>query len=36
MSEALSELAVAAGRLSERLALRHFSFVDLDLQTVAS
>jgi uncharacterized alpha-E superfamily protein len=36
MAAALSELAAAAGRLSERLALRHFSLVDLDLQTVAS
>jgi uncharacterized alpha-E superfamily protein len=36
MATALAELADAAGRLSERLALRHFSLVDLDLQTVAS
>ncbi len=36
MREALAALAAAAAGLSERLALRHFSLVDLDLQTVAS
>ena len=29
-------LAAAAGRHSDRLALRHFSLVDVDLHTVAS
>jgi uncharacterized circularly permuted ATP-grasp superfamily protein/uncharacterized alpha-E superfamily protein len=36
ISAALSVLAAAAGRLSDRLALRHFSLVDLDVHTVAS
>jgi uncharacterized circularly permuted ATP-grasp superfamily protein/uncharacterized alpha-E superfamily protein len=36
LSASLSVLAASAGRLSDRLALRHFSHVDLDLQTVAT
>jgi uncharacterized circularly permuted ATP-grasp superfamily protein/uncharacterized alpha-E superfamily protein len=36
MSAALSELAQAAGRISDRLALRHFSLIDSDFHTVAS
>jgi uncharacterized alpha-E superfamily protein len=36
ISAALSVLAASAGRLSDRLALRHFSLVALDLHTVAS
>jgi uncharacterized circularly permuted ATP-grasp superfamily protein/uncharacterized alpha-E superfamily protein len=36
ISAALRALAAAAGRHSDRLALRHFSLVDVDLHTVAS
>jgi uncharacterized alpha-E superfamily protein len=36
MSHALAELASAAARASDRLVSRHFSLVELDLQTVAS
>ncbi len=36
LADALAALAAATVRLSDRLALRHFSLVDLDLQTVAS
>jgi len=36
MSAALSRVSAAAGQLSDRLALRHFSLVDLDVQTLAS
>jgi uncharacterized circularly permuted ATP-grasp superfamily protein/uncharacterized alpha-E superfamily protein len=36
ISAALMALAAAAGRQSDRLALRHFSLVDIDLHTVAS
>jgi len=36
ISAALSALAAAAGRQSDRLALRHFSLVDVDLHAVAS
>jgi uncharacterized circularly permuted ATP-grasp superfamily protein/uncharacterized alpha-E superfamily protein len=36
LSAALSELAASAARVSDRLAFRHFSLVDLDLHTVAS
>jgi uncharacterized circularly permuted ATP-grasp superfamily protein/uncharacterized alpha-E superfamily protein len=36
ISAALTALAAAAGRHSDRLALRHFSLVDVDLHTVAS
>ena len=32
----LRELAQAAGRLSDRLSLRHFSMIDLDMHTVAA
>jgi uncharacterized circularly permuted ATP-grasp superfamily protein/uncharacterized alpha-E superfamily protein len=35
VSEALSGLAATAGRLSDRLALRHFSLVDSDVHLVA-
>jgi uncharacterized alpha-E superfamily protein len=36
MSSALSALASAAGRVSDRIALRHFSLVELDVHSVAS
>jgi uncharacterized circularly permuted ATP-grasp superfamily protein/uncharacterized alpha-E superfamily protein len=36
ISAALTALAAAAGRHSDRLALRHFSLVDVDLHTLAS
>jgi uncharacterized alpha-E superfamily protein len=36
IAAALTALAAAAGRHSDRLALRHFSLVDVDLHTVAS
>jgi uncharacterized circularly permuted ATP-grasp superfamily protein/uncharacterized alpha-E superfamily protein len=36
LSAGLTALAAAAGRQSDRLALRHFSLVDVDLHTVAS
>jgi uncharacterized circularly permuted ATP-grasp superfamily protein/uncharacterized alpha-E superfamily protein len=36
LGEALSALAVAAGRLSDRLSLKYFSMVDLELRTVAA
>ena len=36
ISAALMALAAAAGRHSDRLALRHFSLVDVDLHAVAS
>jgi uncharacterized circularly permuted ATP-grasp superfamily protein/uncharacterized alpha-E superfamily protein len=36
IAAALMALAAAAGRHSDRLALRHFSLVDVDLHTVAS
>jgi hypothetical protein len=36
LSAALKGLAQAAGRHSDRLALRHFSLVDVDLHAVAS
>jgi uncharacterized circularly permuted ATP-grasp superfamily protein/uncharacterized alpha-E superfamily protein len=36
LSAALTALAQAAGRHSDRLALRHFSLVDVDLHAVAS
>jgi len=36
LSTALSELAAAAAQVSDRLVLRHFSHVDLDLHTVAT
>jgi uncharacterized circularly permuted ATP-grasp superfamily protein/uncharacterized alpha-E superfamily protein len=35
LAAALSELAAAAARASDRLVSRHFSLIDLDLQTVA-
>lgn len=36
VAAALSELAAAAARASDRLVSRHFSLVELDLQTVAT
>ena len=36
LSAALGVLGAACARLCERLALRHFSLVDHDLQTVAT
>ncbi len=36
LSAALAALAADAGRLSDRLAMRHFSLLDLDLHTVAT
>ncbi|MFI4869944.1 MAG: circularly permuted type 2 ATP-grasp protein [Steroidobacterales bacterium] len=36
LSAALTALAAAAGRQSDRIALRHFSLVDVDLHMVAS
>jgi uncharacterized circularly permuted ATP-grasp superfamily protein/uncharacterized alpha-E superfamily protein len=36
LSAALTALAVAAGRHSDRLALRHFSLVDVDLHAVVT
>jgi hypothetical protein len=36
IAAALSGLAAAAGRQSDRLALRHFSLVDVDLHMVVS
>jgi uncharacterized alpha-E superfamily protein len=36
ISAALAELAAGAARVSDRIALRHFSLVDLDLHTVSS
>jgi hypothetical protein len=36
IAAALSALAAAAGRHSDRLALRHFSLVDVDLHAVVS
>jgi len=36
MATALSSLAAAAGRVSDRIALRHFSLIDHDLRMVAS
>jgi uncharacterized circularly permuted ATP-grasp superfamily protein/uncharacterized alpha-E superfamily protein len=36
LAAALSDLAAAAARSSDRLVWRHFSLVDLDLQTVAT
>jgi len=36
LAAALAELAAAAARASDRLVSRHFSLVDLDLQTVAT
>jgi len=36
ISAALSQMAQAAAQVSHRLALRHFSLVDLDLHTVAT
>ena len=36
IAAALMALAAAASRHSDRLALRHFSLVDVDLHTVAS
>lgn len=36
VSTALFALAAAAGRLSDRIALRHFSLVDSDMRSVAS
>jgi uncharacterized alpha-E superfamily protein len=35
-SAALGELAIAAGRVSDRLVSRHFSLVDLDLHAMAT
>ena len=35
-AKGLSELAAAAGRISDRLVSRHFSLVDLDLHAVAT
>jgi uncharacterized alpha-E superfamily protein len=36
LAEALGALAQAAGRLSDRLSLKYFSMVDLELRTVAA
>ncbi len=36
VAAALAALSAAAGRLCDRLAMRHFSLVDLDLHTVAT
>jgi hypothetical protein len=36
LAAGLSELAAAAGRQSDRLALRHFTLVDVDLHMVVS
>jgi uncharacterized alpha-E superfamily protein len=36
LAAALSELGSAAGRISDRIALRHFSLVDLDIRILAS
>jgi uncharacterized circularly permuted ATP-grasp superfamily protein/uncharacterized alpha-E superfamily protein len=36
LAAALSELAAAASRISDRLVLRHFSLVDADMQMVAT
>ena len=36
LAEQLRELAQAAGRLSDRLSLKHFSMIDLDMHTVAA
>jgi uncharacterized alpha-E superfamily protein len=36
LAEQLNALAIAAGRLSDRLSLKYFSMVDLELRTVAA
>jgi uncharacterized circularly permuted ATP-grasp superfamily protein/uncharacterized alpha-E superfamily protein len=36
LSAALAELSVAVGQVADRIALRHFSLMDLDMHTVAS
>ncbi len=36
LSAALAELAASAARTSDRLASRHFSLLELDLQTVSA
>jgi hypothetical protein len=36
LAEQLNALALAAGRLSDRLSLKYFSMVDLELRTVAA
>jgi uncharacterized alpha-E superfamily protein len=36
LSEQLSALAGAAGRLSDRLSLKHFSLIDIEMRTVAA
>jgi hypothetical protein len=36
IADGLTALSAAAGRHSDRLALRHFSLVDVDLHAVAS
>jgi hypothetical protein len=36
LAEQLGALALAAGRLSDRLSLKYFSMVDLELRTVAA
>jgi uncharacterized alpha-E superfamily protein len=36
LAEQLGELSVAAGKLSDRLSLKHFSLIDLGIRTVAA
>jgi hypothetical protein len=36
LAAALTELNLAAGRLCDRLGMRHFSHTDMDVHTVAA
>jgi hypothetical protein len=36
LAEQLNALASAAGRLSDRLSLKHFSLIDIEMRTVAA
>ena len=36
LAEQLSGLSTAAGRLSDRLSLKHFSLIDVGIRTVAA
>jgi hypothetical protein len=36
LAQQLDTLASAAGRLSDRLSLKHFSLIDIEMRTVAA
>jgi hypothetical protein len=36
LAQLLDTLASAAGRLSDRLSLKHFSLIDIEMRTVAA